>query len=59
MAPKDARLVDLGEQLGISLLPFVHELPRNEPVLVAPYFILTKIECLLQEWQRALPFHLI
>lgn len=59
MATEDTRLLNFDEQLGTTLLPAIHESPWNEPVLIAPYFTLTKIECLLQEWQTTDRFHLI
>lgn len=59
MAAEDTRLLNFDEQLGTSLLPDIHESPWNELVRVSPYFTLTKIECLLQEWQTADRFHLI
>ena len=59
MGTEVTRLLNFDEQLGTSLLPAIHESPWNEPVLIAPYFTLTKIECLLQEWRTTNQFHLI
>jgi tRNA U34 5-methylaminomethyl-2-thiouridine-forming methyltransferase MnmC len=59
MVAEDTCLLNFDEQLGTSLLPPIHESPWNKPVLITPYFTLTKIECLLQEWQTTDRFHLI
>ena len=59
MAAEDTRFLNFDEKLGTSLLSAIHESPWNEPTLINPYFTLTKIECLLQEWQTADRFHLI
>ena len=59
MAAEDTSRLNFDEQLGTSLLPAIHDSPWNEPVRIAPYFTLTKIECLLQEWHTTDRFHLI
>lgn len=59
LSPEDARQLNYDQLLHTSYLVEMHESPWNRPIVINPYFTLTKIESNLQDLQLNERFHLI
>lgn len=59
MPLSDAHLLNYDALLGTAYLPALHESPWNQPVVINPYFKLTKLEGQLQQLRIPNRFHLI
>lgn len=59
MALNDTQQLNFDHLLQTDYLTQLHESLWNEPVVISPYFTLTKIESRLQDWQTDERFHLI
>ena len=59
MPSDDARQLNFDHLLGTSYLPKLHKSPWNEPVVIHPFFVLTKREGKLQHLQSNDRFQLI
>ncbi|GAB3951379.1 tRNA (5-methylaminomethyl-2-thiouridine)(34)-methyltransferase MnmD [Spirosoma harenae] len=55
----DAHQLNYDEQLGTNYLKSLHESPWNQPVVINPYFTITKLNGHLQDYTPTEPFHLI
>ncbi|MBC3790791.1 tRNA (5-methylaminomethyl-2-thiouridine)(34)-methyltransferase MnmD [Spirosoma utsteinense] len=55
----ESRQLNYDALLHTSYLPALHESPWHEPLVISPYFTLTKLEGILQDLKTEKRFHLI